>query len=670
VKRLTWTVQKNFTAPPASTFVDNGYGSDYSSRGSNAFILNEIKKALTTWSGVADLEFAYIASGTADWVFEFRPSLGGDAGVWAGGRLQFAEDYRDFGSFPEDAPPPGVIEPPLPPYRSSARDGNGWLYEIILHEVGHGLGFSHAWEDRWDYHYDHPVLDNNDPQLMRSCDPGGPCRYPLDTGGQAPDFSVMDYRNGDRQGRHPRGRVLTDYDVYYARAMYGQPDHLPLIEMVHRDPAQGGAQVLDGFVWDWAEAGRILDHYSYVKHADAIGGRETYGAVRSLLGVVRPWAPPDATWKVLYVYYRNDHKTLATDTTVPPDFSGLATVGRIRTSSGGGYTQPLYRHRAGDTYRVTKSSTPPSGYVFDTLLGYTKGDAGVSTDNTHRLLDDGGIYQLVNVLSGKPVGTSQFSNSNGTAVVNAPAARAQGPWWRFWAAGDGAYRVIDDESARVLDTVGSSTADGVTMNVWSYVGSTEQEWLINTTSTPGVYTLAIRQSGKCLHVPSNTNGVQLQQRTCNGSTNQQFRLAKRGQSFDPNKGFYKIVARNSGKVLDVSGASTADEAVVQQWSWNGNNNQKWRIGSGLLRAKHSLKVVEIRGASKSDGAYAQQFSLRPDTNQFFEPTLNSQGYFQLINSNSQKCLTIQNNSTSDGARVLQMTCGTGTNQQFDIQRVE
>nr|WP_261306506.1 RICIN domain-containing protein [Paenibacillus andongensis] len=39
----------------------------------------------------------------------------------------------------------------------------------------------------------------------------------------------------------------------------------------------------------------------------------------------------------------------------------------------------------------------------------------------------------------------------------------------------------------------------------------------------------------------------------------------------------KIIVRHSGKVLDVSGASTADAATVIQWSWSGGGNEHWSL---------------------------------------------------------------------------------------------
>jgi hypothetical protein len=42
-------------------------------------------------------------------------------------------------------------------------------------------------------------------------------------------------------------------------------------------------------------------------------------------------------------------------------------------------------------------------------------------------------------------------------------------------------------------------------------------------------------------------------------------------------GYYKLIARHSGKVLNVSGASTADGANVDQWSWANVNQQMFQL---------------------------------------------------------------------------------------------
>lgn len=72
-----------------------------------------------------------------------------------------------------------------------------------------------------------------------------------------------------------------------------------------------------------------------------------------------------------------------------------------------------------------------------------------------------------------------------------------------------------------------------------------------------------------------------------------------------------VVARDSGKCLDVGELSTADGAEVLQYSCNGGRNQEWAVrstGDGYvtLTARHSAKCLEVGGASTADGAAVVQ----------------------------------------------------------------
>src|SRR5687767_12245209 len=100
---------------------------------------------------------------------------------------------------------------------------------------------------------------------------------------------------------------------------------------------------------------------------------------------------------------------------------------------------------------------------------------------------------------------------------------------------------------------------------------------------------------------------------------QGLRTASAAPVIDPNA-YYKIVARHSSKVLDVSGVSTADGANVQQWTDTGGTNQQWRIvdvGSGYYKfvARHSGKVLDVASVSTADGANVQQWTDTGGTNQ-------------------------------------------------------
>src|SRR4051794_13165802 len=62
--------------------------------------------------------------------------------------------------------------------------------------------------------------------------------------------------------------------------------------------------------------------------------------------------------------------------------------------------------------------------------------------------------------------------------------------------------------------------------------------------------------------------------------------------------WYILVNRNSGKAMDVQGASTSDGTGIQQYANGGGNNQQWQFvdsGGGYyrLRSRNSGKVLDV-----------------------------------------------------------------------------
>ncbi|MEV4799222.1 RICIN domain-containing protein [Nonomuraea sp. NPDC049421] len=131
---------------------------------------------------------------------------------------------------------------------------------------------------------------------------------------------------------------------------------------------------------------------------------------------------------------------------------------------------------------------------------------------------------------------------------------------------------------------------------------------------------------------------------------------------------YRITARHSGKVMDVVGASTADNAEVKQYPWNGGDNQRWQfqdLGGGYFRlvSVNSGKCLDVASNSTADGANVIQYTCGSGTNQQWQ-WVQTGGYYQLRARHSGKCLDVANVSTADGADIQQYACGTGANQQW------
>ncbi|MDP4501697.1 RICIN domain-containing protein [Nonomuraea turcica] len=131
---------------------------------------------------------------------------------------------------------------------------------------------------------------------------------------------------------------------------------------------------------------------------------------------------------------------------------------------------------------------------------------------------------------------------------------------------------------------------------------------------------------------------------------------------------YRITARHSGKVMDVVSASTANNAEVKQYPWNGGGNQKWQfqdVGGGYHRlvSQNSGKCLDVAGGSTADGANVIQYTCGGGTNQQWQWVATG-SFFQLRARHSGKCLDVANASTADGADIQQWACGSGTHQQW------
>jgi len=146
------------------------------------------------------------------------------------------------------------------------------------------------------------------------------------------------------------------------------------------------------------------------------------------------------------------------------------------------------------------------------------------------------------------------------------------------------------------------------------LGTTRQE-------LSAAFTLRARHSGKCLgwvsvsgrgaHVPP----YALQQ-TCDGSSSQRWRT----------EGALVKSAVDPAYCLDVVGASTASGAAVQVYPCHGEANQQfeWRSAtvnasleptSHYLVARHSGKCLDVEGASLESGARVNQYSCHGGENQ-------------------------------------------------------
>ena len=183
------------------------------------------------------------------------------------------------------------------------------------------------------------------------------------------------------------------------------------------------------------------------------------------------------------------------------------------------------------------------------------------------------------------------------------------------------------------------------------------------------YELVNRNSGKVMDVSgsSTADGANIVQNSNQASTSQQWQLVATGT------GYLKLVNRNSGKVLDVPASSTTAGTQLIQYTDNGGANQQWQLndaGGGYftLVNHNSGLLADVYHASTADGSAVIQWTSNGGANQQWQliavPSPNA--YYELVNRNSGKVMDVSGGSTADGGLVIQYTDHAGTNQQWQV----
>jgi hypothetical protein len=138
-------------------------------------------------------------------------------------------------------------------------------------------------------------------------------------------------------------------------------------------------------------------------------------------------------------------------------------------------------------------------------------------------------------------------------------------------------------------------------------------------------------------------------------------------------GYYRVIARHSGKALTVQSASTANSANVFQWTYGGTaTNDEWQllsIGSGYYRviARHSGKDMVVQSASTAEGANIFQYAYGgTTTNDEWAIVSLGNGYHRFTNRHSGKSAEVVGGGTGDGADVAQRTYSGVNHQQWQI----
>ena len=238
-----------------------------------------------------------------------------------------------------------------------------------------------------------------------------------------------------------------------------------------------------------------------------------------------------------------------------------------------------------------------------------------------------GLYEIVNVNSGKPFEAQGGSVSNGGAISQYTSNGTSAQHWSVIDCGNGEYSFINSKSGKAIDVPGANGVSGSALQIYTYNGSEAQKWTLASARTvrqqldelaassrglvkEGVeYAIGSISERQVLDISggSTNSGANLQVYASNATPAQRWTF-----SYDKN-GYVTITNVGSGKVLDVSGGSKKAGANVQQYAPNGSWAQKWILvdcGDGSVKICSAIRtafVLDLSGGSTANGANVQVY---------------------------------------------------------------
>lgn len=140
--------------------------------------------------------------------------------------------------------------------------------------------------------------------------------------------------------------------------------------------------------------------------------------------------------------------------------------------------------------------------------------------------------------------------------------------------------------------------------------------------------------------------------------------------FDENA-FYRFKARHSGKLMEVTNASTSNNATIQQNTNNGSHTQQWKIVEverGVYQIINRNSNLALDAVMSSDSVI--QYSYWGGKNQRWKITGAGNGNYYVVNKGNNRMLEVYYAEITDGSRIRHWGFNGETCQMWDIVKVD
>jgi streptogrisin C len=120
-----------------------------------------------------------------------------------------------------------------------------------------------------------------------------------------------------------------------------------------------------------------------------------------------------------------------------------------------------------------------------------------------------------------------------------------------------------------------------------------------------------------------------------------------------------VLSNLNSKCIDVPNSNFSDGVLVQMWTCNQTNAQRWTFVNGTLQTQNN-KCLDVAWGSTANGAAIQIVGCSGNPAQQF--VLSAAG--DLVNPQANKCVDIKDNNTGDGAQLQLWDCAGTANQKW------
>lgn len=214
------------------------------------------------------------------------------------------------------------------------------------------------------------------------------------------------------------------------------------------------------------------------------------------------------------------------------------------------------------------------------------------------------------------------SRANGQAMQIYRWNNSTAQRFRFTRQWDGSYVITNVNSGKALDVSGSRTYDRAKVQQWSVNGAAAQRWFIRDASDGYYLQSALGNWVLDMANGSTADFTSVRLFTPNGTKAQKFQLAS-AINLPQGRAMRISSDVDPGRVIDIPSGSRADSTRAQLYSWLGGSAQLYtfrQVGNGVYTMTNinSGKVLEVAGAGSANGSVVQQHSSNGGANQHWQ----------------------------------------------------